>query len=228
VSVLRDFEKRLESAVEGIFAKAFRSGVQPVELAKRVLREMDDGRQVRTRGVTAPNRFVFRLGPEDYDRFRSAEESLAAELRQVVRDSAKERGWGLVGPPEIAFEEDDSIRKGQFRCDASLAEGDDPEAAARPAAELVLVSGGRASSKAFPISKPVTTIGRQTDCDVVLSDGAASRHHAELRNEGSAFTIQDLGSTNGTRVNGAAVMEQELQDGDRLTIGETELEFRAR
>lgn len=225
MSILRDFERRLEGAVEGIFAKTFRSGVQPVELAKRVLREMDGGRQVGQNGIWVPNSYVFRLSPDDFERLKQAEKALAAELNQVVRQGARERGWALIGPPQISFEEDETLKKGEFNCEASLVEGTDPDAEAIPDAELVLV-GDR--SKVFAVTKPVTVIGRQDGLDVVLPDQAASRRHAEIRNDGGSFMVKDLGSTNGTMVNGEPVSEQPLEDGDVITIGATELELRVR
>src|SRR5215208_135847 len=107
MSVLKDFERRLEGAVEGAFAKTFRSGLQPVELAKKVLRQMDAERTVGVDGSTwAPNRFVFTLSPQDLGRFASATAQISAELGQVALDGARERRWGLVGPPQIVFEED--------------------------------------------------------------------------------------------------------------------------
>src|SRR4029079_17558954 len=111
VSGLKDFERRLEGAVQGAFAKTFRSGLQPVELAKKILREMDGGRTVGVDGSTwAPNRFVFTLGPEDHARFGSAETQIANELGQVVLDGAREHRWGLVGPPTISFAEDAGLK----------------------------------------------------------------------------------------------------------------------
>ena len=98
---LRDFERRLGGLVEGLFSKTFRSGVQPVELAKRLIKEMDAERTVGPNGVWAPNHFEFALSTEDAERFEQAETALASELAQVARENADERGWGLVGPPEI-------------------------------------------------------------------------------------------------------------------------------
>ena len=103
VPILRDFERRLGGLVEGLFAKTFRSGLQPVELAKRVLKEMDAGRTVGVNEVWAPNHFAFHLSPDDATRFEQAEAALVAELKSVVRENASERGWGLVGPPEVEF-----------------------------------------------------------------------------------------------------------------------------
>src|SRR5580765_4233290 len=100
---LRDFERRLGGLVEGLFSKTFRSGVQPVELAKRLIKEMDTGRTVGVSEIWAPNHFAFYLSSDDASRLEQAEAAIGGELKTVVRDNASERGWGLVGPPEIEF-----------------------------------------------------------------------------------------------------------------------------
>jgi hypothetical protein len=224
VSILRDFERRLGSLVEGFFATTFRSGLQPVELAKRLIREMDANRTVGVREVWAPNRFVFSLSEHDGKRFEQAEHALVTELRQVVRDAAAERGWGLVGPPEIELEVDEDLGKGRFDCAASFVEGE-RELPPRPAdgQPMLVLSDGRA----IRLAADSLTIGRLPECDVVVDDAGASRRHAQLRREGSGYAITDLGSTNGTLVNGRMVQEQALEDGDTITIGETHLEFRS-
>ena len=125
MGILSDFERRLEGAIEGIFSKAFRGGVQPVELARRILKEMEAGRTVGVRETWVPNRFVFVLSPADHDRFQQTENALRRELQQVVRDAATSRGWGLVGAPEVIFEEEDDLREGRFLCEAALVEGPD-------------------------------------------------------------------------------------------------------
>ena len=101
--ILRDFERRLGGLVEGFFATTFRSGLQPVELAKGMMREMDASKTVGVKEVWAPNRYVFTLSESDAQRFEQAEQALVGELKQVVREAAAERGWGLVGPPEVEF-----------------------------------------------------------------------------------------------------------------------------
>lgn len=229
--ILRDFERRLGNLVEGFFATTFRSGLQPVELAKRLLREMDDRKTVGVRGVWAPNRFVFSLSPQDAERFEAAEHALIAELQQVVREAAAERGWGLVGPPQVEFEVDDSLGKGRFTCEASLVEGE-PEApgvatttmAAGDATLTVLSDGG--SGKTYRLHGTRTTIGRLPECDVVIPDPGASRHHARIDVSNGEYVLTDLGATNGTLVNDAPIQEHVLSDGDRITIGSTVIEFR--
>ncbi len=261
--ILSEFERRLEGAIEGMFSKAFKGGVQPVELARRILKEMDGNRTVGVREVWVPNRFVFHLSPQDRERFEKTERSLRRELERVVQDTATDRGWGLVGPPEVLFETDDDLSEGRFICEGSLVEspsgervapvprpstfekGEAPEPAqpadqpvqpahqpsppafVEPPGELVVVSGS-ANAKSFTLDRDVTSIGRLPGSDVLLSDPGASRRHAEIRLQDGTYTVADLGSTNGTLVNESSVAERELQDGDRITIGRTVLEFRRR
>jgi hypothetical protein len=125
MSILSDFERRLEGAIEGIFSRAFRAGVQPVELARRILKEMEGGRSVGVRETWVPNHFVFALSPADRERFRNTENALRRELEQLVRDHASERGWALVGPPHVEFDTEDELREGRFLCEAELVEGPD-------------------------------------------------------------------------------------------------------
>jgi hypothetical protein len=237
VSILRDFERRLGNLVEGFFASAFRSGLQPVELAKRLLREMDDGKTIGVHGVWAPNHFVFLLSTDDAERFEQVEQALVTELKQVVRDAAAERAWGLVGPPDVEFRVDKNLSRGRFGCEASLVEGE-PETPApaqgavrRPAvasaeASLSVLEDGR-PARTYRLGRASVTIGRLPECDIVIADPGASRRHAEVRFDGERFIVNDLGSTNGTLVNDVQADERALRDGDRVTIGSTVLEFRA-
>lgn len=224
---LHDFERRLGGLVEGLFAKTFRSGVQPIELAKRVVREQDAGKRVGVQEVWAPNRFEVSLSPDDFDRYEHAEAALAAELKQVVLENAAERGYGLVGPPEVAFAVNDTLKKGDFRVDASLVEGEQhvAPAAAGPQASLTVHEDGQVRD--VPLDRDVVTIGRLPDCEVVLKDRGASRRHAQVRVKDGGFVLTDLGSTNGTRLNGEVVQSRPLADGDRITIGTTIIEFRS-
>jgi hypothetical protein len=243
VANLRDFERRLEGLVEGLFASAFGGGLQPVELAKRVLREMDAGKTVGVNEIWAPNHFAFDLSRPDFDRFEQAEGALGSELQRVIRDHAVERGWGLLGPPQTEFRVDERLGKGRFRCEASIVEGPDrmdpiptpvPPAGAEgvpPPAErsvnasLLVLEGGR-PERTVRLGREIVTIGRLRDCDVVLADPGASRRHAQIRHENGEYVLRDLGSTNGTIVNGVVTPSHALREGDRITIGATELEFR--
>lgn len=222
--ILRDFERRLGGLVEGLFSKAFRSGVQPVEIAKLIMREMEAGRSVGVSEVWAPNHFDLSLSPEDATRYEQAEDAIASELRRVVRESAAEHGWGLVGPPEVSFLVDEKLKRGDLMCVAALVEGEEGSGAGGGHASVVVREDG--GERMVPLSSDTVTIGRLADCDVVLKDKGASRKHAQLKRRDGSWTLTDLGSTNGTRLNGQTVQSRELSDGDTITIGTTAIEFR--
>jgi hypothetical protein len=222
---LRDFERRLGGLVEGLFSKAFRSGLQPVEIAKRIIRTMDERKQVGVQEVWAPNHFEVSLSSEDAPRFTSIETVLVSELQRVVLDTATERGWGLMGPPEVALFVDQHLRKGDLVVEASLVEGEQKvEAPPVARARLLVHVGG--TVRDVPLVREVTTIGRLPECDVVLDDTGASRRHAQVRLRDGEASITDLGSTNGTALNGAPIQSRPLADGDRITIGTTLIEYR--
>lgn len=223
--ILRDFERRLGGLVEGLFSKAFRSGVQPVEIAKLIMREMEAGRSVGVSEVWAPNHFELSLSPEDATRYEQAEDAIASELRRVIRESAAEHGWGLVGPPEVSFLVDEKLKRGDLTCVAALVEGEDEGGAGGGHASVVVREDG--GERMVALSSDTVTIGRLADCDVVLKDKGASRKHAQLKRRDGAWTLTDLGSTNGTRLNGQTVQSRELSDGDTITIGITVIEFRS-
>ena len=200
-----------------------------MELAKRLIKEMDAGRTVGVTEVWAPNHFAFHLAPDDGERLEQAEAAMIAELKNVIRENASERGWGLVGPPEVEFFVDERLKKGDFTCTASLVEGAEKvepatQAGAASAGTLVVHEDGTA--RAVPLLKEALTIGRLPDCDVTLKDKGASRRHAQIRTVDGVSTLTDLGSTNGTRLNGQTVQSRQLEDGDRITIGATVLEYR--
>lgn len=235
MGILNDFERRLGGLIEGAFAKAFRTGLHPVELANRILREMDANKTVGVRQVWVPNHFVFHLSPQDAERFGQTDKALRQELEQVVREGAAERGWGLVGPADVSFETDPSLSQGEYTVEAGLVEGptgvgeavaasprDDHD---RRPASLVVIEKGR-PGRSFTLEKDRAVIGRLAESDVPVSDPGVSRRHAEVRRRDGDFVLTDLGSTNGTRVNEAVVGERVLEEGDRITIGRTVLEFR--
>jgi FHA domain-containing protein len=245
LGILNEFERRLEGAIEGVFTKAFRTGLHPVELANRIVREMDTNKTVGVREVWVPNRYEFRLSPVDRDRFAKTEKALQRELEQVVREGAHERGWGLVGPAEVLFATDEGLKQGHFTCESSLVEGapsSSPSAGGGVAGQAADVEGGRHETlhaelvviennrpgKAYALMKERVVIGRLADSDVVVPDPGVSRRHAEVRRENGGFVLADLGSTNGTIVNGTMIGERALEEGDRIKVGNTILEFRRR
>ena len=236
MGILREFEKRLEGLVEGFFARTLPGGgVQPVELGKRMVRSMDEERTVAASGATyVPNAFVFRLSHKDFARLNQINATLKKELSAVARRASASEGWRMVGPPEINIVEDDQIKAGTFAVEPEFVESAAPEPEAGPQTQLIqmsleadaeLVQMGR-NSRTWPLSKEVITIGRMDGCDVILPDRGVSRRHSEIRREGDEWVVIDLGSTNGTEINGKRVNRHRLAPGDRLVLGETTLEFR--
>ena len=144
----------------------------------------------------------------------------------MVRDNASERGWGLVGPPEIDLVADAALKKGDLSCAASLVEGAEKVEPVAPHALASVVVHENDEARTVALRSEVVTIGRLPDCDVVVKDQGASRRHAQIRAKDGVFTLTDLGSTNGTRLNGQTVQSRQLEDGDRITIGATVLDFR--
>ena len=225
MSILRSVERRLEDLVDGFLASAFRSGLHPVELAKRVAREMESGKTVGVNEVLAPNAFAFTLSSEDAARLAGAERALAEELRALVLGTAAERGWTLLGAPSVAFASDPDLRAGRFGCVATFVEGvrvPPPEPGRR--ATLEVASGGGTRTVALG-AEPVT-IGRLPECEVVVDDPSASRRHARVERTPDGFVLEDLGSTNGTLLNDEPVRRAVLEDGDVVAIGAARIRFR--
>jgi Protein of unknown function (DUF3662)/FHA domain len=213
---LQQFEQRLERLVEGALSKALRGGLQPVEIARRLTREMDLLRRVGVRGLIAPNFFVVSLSSSDAERFESFADALARELADAARDHAREEGYGFVGPVEVEIHHDPKLRTSRFSVVAEVREGPD----GLSAGSLVLPDGSRVVLGTEPVF-----IGRLPECTVVLSDPNVSRRHAEVRRQGSDVIVVDLESTNGTRVNGVPVRERALADGDEISVGTTTIRF---
>ncbi len=275
MGVLDRFEKGIERAVNGAFAKAFRSEVQPVEIASALRRECDDKAAIVARDHTiAPNAFVVELGPADHQRLGQWEEALGDELGAVVADHARQQRYHLPGPVKVVFEEAEDLDTGLFRVRSRTSKGDaspgrraagppvpappdlppsasggrrtapplppaggwvapPPPAPEAPRASVPPAwAGGRTrpsldlGGQIFEISRPVTVIGRGTDADVILDDTGVSRRHAEIHITDGRARIIDLGSTNGTFVDGAKRPVTTLVDGSVITIGRTRIIFR--
>jgi hypothetical protein len=213
---LQQFEERLERLVEGTLAKPFRSNLQPVEIGRRLTREMDLHRRVGVRGLIAPNAFAVTLAPADVERFSNFIDALSRELSDAAREHAKNEGYLFVGPVEVEVFEGSTLKPGRFTVEAEVRE----DADGGFLAELVLTDGRRVQIGSEPL-----VIGRLPECGVVLADSNVSRRHAELRRSGDTVVLTDLGSTNGTRVNGAPVRERVLVSGDEVSVGSTRLIF---
>ena len=216
---LKGFERRLEKLIEGAFSLAFKSGLRPVELGRRLVREMDDNRSIDVRGRTVvPNAFTVELSPQDHEQFVGIGDTLTRELADAAREHARDEGYHFLGPVEVALVAADGMRTGAFSITAKLQEGQGGVGAG----SLVLPSGER-----IALGEEIVTFGRRPESTVVLGDPNVSRAHAEVRPQGTGYVLVDLGSTNGTRVNGTKVATHELREGDELMFGNTRIRFEA-
>jgi hypothetical protein len=285
MGVLQDFERRLEGAVEGFFARAFRSGIQPIELAKALQRYAEQNQHVTADGVVVPNVYRLTVGPKDHERLAGFGRSLPRELAEVVVRTAVERGWSLRGPVKVRIDVDGDVRYGRFTTrgrvetvDEAPPDADQPSrlrggsrrrdpggdaahdargaSPSRPPApngdasrdghrpdarrslhgtqvvppvaaaahELVVRSGPDIGAR-VPVAGSRITAGRLSSCTLTLTDSTVSREHAAVVRRGDRWWVVDLGSTNGTRVNGVQAAEQPIAPGDRIELGDVELEF---
>jgi len=213
---LQKFEGRLERLVDGTLSKAFRGELHPVEIGRRVTREMDLQRRLGVHGLIAPNSFTIYLSTSDFDRFESFLEALVRELEEAAREHARTEDYVFVGPVTVTVMEDTRQRRGCFAVVSEVEEGP----AGLPTASIVLADGSRVVLGPEPL-----TIGRLPESAVMVTDPNASRRHAEIRRVGADVVLVDLNSTNGTRVNGATIRERKLTDGDEIVIGTTVLRF---
>jgi hypothetical protein len=220
VGVLDDFEQRLRRRVNVPFARMFKSNVQPVEIASALQRECDDKAAIVSRGRTiVPNAFTVELSPTDYARLAGYAEPLGAELADVVREHAAESRYSFVGPLTVALTDADDLYTGVFRVIGDAVPGEVPAEPSLRRARLEL------PDRLVDLTKDQTVLGRSAEADVRLDDPGISRRHAVLRLT-PVPAITDLGSTNGTLVNGQRVTEADLSDGATITLGETTLVFR--
>jgi FhaA, N-terminal domain/FHA domain len=249
MTVLRSLESKLAGLVEGTFSRAFRSEVRPVEIARKLAREMEEHQSHSIQRVYVPNEYAVYLSPEDRERFAPLEHELLDELAGYLLEHARREHFALMSKPLIEFRTDDELRLGEFGIQARLVQppadaGHEPSQGAEghtmiysaaermrePLEERARARGARAllvtDGKRLVVGASGATIGRSRDCDVVLSDPNVSRRHAELRPRGGGWAIADLGSTNGVSVNGVRVERpQTLRPGDRIEIGTTLLTF---
>jgi hypothetical protein len=247
MGVLTNLEARLEGLVEGVFNRAFRARVQPVELARKLAKEMDSYKTVSVSRTYVPNEYIVFLAREDRRQFEGYESALLDELSAHLLEHAARENLALLTRPKVTFETDRRLRMGEFGIQARLvkppaseqeeaAQGDlgatmvysaaRPGAPAAPAAEkqetrALLKMGG----KTFVIDRPNTVIGRSSRCDFVVEDPNVSRRHAELQRRGSDWYVVDLESTNGVAVNGKQVRSTRLAPGDEIALGTARLSF---
>jgi hypothetical protein len=282
VSVFRNIERKIGGMVEGVFGRTFRSSVQPVELARKLAKEMDDHRTISIHRVYVPSVYTIYLNPADREQFTAYETQMCSELEEYLVEHARREGYTTASRPVVTLETEEDLHVGMFGI--AVETGDEEELADRPepapepepssgpaapsvplAAPLPPVAPGvpsappgstmvyapeptpepepAAEPEAPPrsevvvllwdgrehgIESPITVIGRSSDCDIVLGDPNVSRRHAEVRRMGRGYSLVDLGSTNGTEVNGQRVTETSLMNGDVIGVGTTRITFERR
>jgi len=231
--VIQRFEQRLEGVVTGAFARAFRSAVQPVEIAAALQREVDNSAQALSRDrMLAANAFVVELSGPDYERLAPFGDTLAAELSRLVEEHVAEQRYTLTGPLEIGFAEADDLGTGRFRVRSNTSAAVTPvagermtETAIRSSDVLIEVNGMR-----HPLNPPGVVIGRGSEAELRINDPGISRKHAQLSvtigDRGTEVTVHDLGSTNGVILNGQRVSDGHVLDGSHIQLGNTEIVIR--
>ena len=244
MSVLRNLESKLAELVEGTFSRAFKSEVRPVEIARKLAREMDEHRVQSLSRTYAPNEYAVWLSPEDREQFSGYEDELRDELSGYVLEHARRERVALLTAPEIVFKTDERLRLGEFGIQARLVRPDEsPAEAPRQAEEGHTMVYSSAERIAEPLREPDprrgtarlriggraellgsggATLGRSRDADIVLEDPNVSRVHAEVRPSGGSWIVRDLGSTNGVKVNGRRLdpsRPQSLRGGDVIELG---------
>jgi hypothetical protein len=249
MSVLRTLESKIAGLIEGTFNRAFRSEVRPVEIARKLTREMEEHKSSSLSRTYVPNEYRVFLSPRDRERFAGYETALADELAGYLLEHARRERFTLPARPVIEFETDGRLGLGEFGIQTGVvaAEGDEPErlpaeqsgrtmiysnaerlaepleerAQAKAQKALLLLDGRR-----LVVAPAGVTLGRSRQSDVVLDDPNISRQHAEIRPRGGSWVLTDLGSTNGSRINGQPVERTEvIRPGDEIELGSTVLRF---
>ncbi|MBJ7458213.1 MAG: DUF3662 and FHA domain-containing protein [Thermoleophilaceae bacterium] len=252
MNFLKNFESKLERLIEGGFKSAFKSEVQPIELARKLSREMDSHRAASISRTYAPNEYTVFLSPQDREQFAHYEDGLQRELSLYLLEHARKRGYSLISRPTVDFDTDDRLELGLFGIQARLADAPEAEVqtvdpqpptghtqvynvrdlqapptdleqpGAPVAPRAVLESGDRR----FALTPPSTVIGRGRDADIRLDDPNISRTHVQFRVEGGDWVVADMGSTNGSRMNGGQLAAPTpLRSGDVIELGNTVLKF---
>src|SRR5947208_13956545 len=250
MSVLRNIEHKIEGLFEGVFGRAFRTHVQPVELAHKLVKEMEDHRVISVSRVYAPNEYTVYLAPSDREQFTSYEDSLRSELQDYLAENARRERYELLSPPVVKLETDEDLEMGEFGIATRMVQGTAPQPGEPPSqpeqgATMVYRKSGETGAVSaeelglgresvsltvdgakHELDEGKAVIGRSKDCDIQVPDPNISRQHAEVRQEGAAYWIVDLDSTNGMEVNGRRQKRAKLRQGDRITLGSTDLVFK--
>jgi hypothetical protein len=257
---LKHIEKRMESLVEGVFGRAFRRQIHPVEIAKGITKQMDEGRMVSISRTYAPNDFTVHLSREDTESIRAYQASLNDELIQYASTHAENKNYHLMTPPRIRFETEDTLRFGEFGVTAKLTGGDGPREKGAPqdtsgqtrifrteessggdidqGTATISADEARRHGLAREIVEVVLgdekhqlegrgpwSVGRSQENDIVINDPNVSRKHARISRADNGFVVEDLGSTNGTLLDGAPIDRERIEGGDELTFGQSTARF---
>jgi hypothetical protein len=257
---LKHIEKRMESLVEGVFGRAFRRQIHPVEIAKGLTKQMDEGRMVSISRTYAPNDFTVHLSKEDTESIRAYQASLKDELIQYASTHAENKNYHLMTPPRIRFEAEDTLRFGEFGVTAKLTGGDGPREKGAPqdtsgqtrifrteesaggeidqGTATISADEARRHGLAREIVEVVLgdekhqlegrgpwSVGRSQENDIVINDPNVSRKHARISRADNGFVVEDLGSTNGTLLDGAPIDRERIEGGDELTFGQSTARF---
>lgn len=249
--VLRALEQKIEALFEGVFGRAFRAHVQPVELARKLSKEMDDHKSVSVSRVYVPNEYTIYLSPTDREQFEGYENSLLSELEEYLAEHAKRESYALLTPPRVKLETDEDLAVGEFGIATRMVQprsgqrAAEPDEVSEPGATMIYKAPPPADEPAeepdedvrqrvavlswqgrrLRIDKRSVVLGRSREADIQIEDANVSRRHAELRREGSAYWIVDLDSTNGLEVGGRRVKRAKLDPGSSFTVGSTEVTF---
>ncbi len=252
--VLRAIETRLERLFEGVFGRAFRTNVQPVELARKLAKEMDDHRSVSVSRTYVPNEYTVYLSPGDREQFEGYESSLVAELEEYLAEHAQRETYALLTPPRVVFETDDDLGVGEFGIATRLeqprrapAADDVPKREAQPPGATMVYRPRTQPTEAVSLEEMEmgdglvgvlawngerhvleqsrSVLGRSRDADVQIDDPNVSRRHAEVVEEAGSYWVVDLGSTNGVEVGGRRVQRAQLSSGSTFTVGGTTITF---
>ncbi|HZH23616.1 MAG TPA: DUF3662 and FHA domain-containing protein [Solirubrobacteraceae bacterium] len=248
MSVLRNLETKLADLVEGTFSRAFKSEVRPVEIARKLAREMDEHRVQSLSRTYVPNEYAVWLSPDDREQFAGYEDELRRELSGYLLEHARRERAALLTAPEIRFKTDERLRLGEFGIQARLVRpDDDPRAMPSQGDEGHTMVYSTADRIAEPLREPDprrgtarlridgrsellgsagATLGRSREADIVIDDPNVSRKHAEVRPSGGSWIVRDLGSTNGVKVNGRRIdSPQSLKRGDEIELGTARATF---
>ncbi len=217
MGLLDSFEKGLERVVNGAFARTFRSGIQPVEIAAALRRELDTKAVVVSRDrILAPNSLIAHLSPDDDERMQAIGVALIDELATLVHAHAKAQGYSFAGPVSIVLQRDAQVHTGTLRVESGTAAGAEVSWRA-----VVDIDGQR-----HALTAARTVIGRGSDADITVADAGTSRRHVEILWDGERAMVRDLGSTNGSRLDGRPFAEAPLAPDSTITIGRTQIVFR--